>query len=124
MAIVTATFRVANKRAAQMEDLLRGLSAHIALEAVPEINSVEEVIPVEAPAVAEREVEATEPQDNAADAPQEVEGGEQGLLRVGDEARDREGQEPGEALEREGAGGADAGEGGELAGGSGEDAAA
>ena len=122
--IVTAKFKVAAKRAAQMEDLLRGLSAHIALEADPEIHSEEEVIPVEAAAVAQPEEVATESQDSAAEAPQEDESGEQGSLRTGHEAGAREGQEAGEGVERDGAAQPDAGEDGGLAGGSGEDAAA
>lgn len=121
--LIVAKFRVAAKRAAQMEDLLRGLAAHIALEADPEIHSEEEVIPVEAAAVAQPEEVATESQDSAADAPQEV-NGEQELLRSGDEAGDRQGQEPGEADERDGAERADAGEDGLVAGAPGEGAAA
>lgn len=122
--LIVARFRVAAKRAAQMEDLLRGLAAHIALEADPEIHSEEEVIPVEAAAVAQPEEVATESQDSAAEAPQEDESGEQTVLRERDESGDRQGQEPGEADERDGAERADAGEDGLVAGAPGEGAAA
>lgn len=123
--LIVAKFRVAAKRAAQMEDLLRGLAAHIALEAAPEINSVaEEVIPVEAAAVAQPEEVATESKDNAARAPQEDESGKQELLRTGNEDGRREGKEPGEGVERNGAERADADEDGLVAGASGEVATA
>jgi hypothetical protein len=82
--IVTARFRVNAKRAAQLEQLLRGLSAHISLESDPEIDIPEEVIPVEAPPVAEREV-ATESTNSAASEPQEVASGESELRAEGHE---------------------------------------
>lgn len=122
MAIVTARFRVHDKRAAQLGDLLRGLSAQVALEGAPEIET--EVIPVEAQAATAPEVVA-EPQDSAADVPQEVQGGEQGLLRAEHEDGTGLGQEGGQGSlgldSGDGAGGA---EDGALAEGSGQDAAA
>lgn len=124
MAIVTATFVVADKRAAQMELLLRGLSAYIALEAEPHIEVAKEVIPVEALPPVEPEKVTDESQDNAAEAPQEVESGQQGLLRTGNEDGDRQGQEPGEADERDGGECADAAEDGIVAWTPGEGAAA